>query len=102
MPTVTVEFTHKGTTYTAEGSADFYGPYAECDGAEITDLSPETQDKDVKAEAEEAVRDAAYKAHKARHGAPQGDPNDDYDDRDSHTSGPDYWQDPESGEYRCG
>ena len=103
MPTVTTTFDYEDTTYTVTGSADFCGPYAECEGAMIEEIEPATDDADILADAEQAVQDAAYEAHKARHGAPHGDPNDDYGDYDhGYSSGPDYWQDSDSGEYRCG
>jgi hypothetical protein len=99
MPTITTEFVHESTTYEVTGSADFYGPYAECEGVSIESIDPATEDAYVMDAAEDAIRKAAYEAHRARHGEPQGDPNDDYD---SYSSGPDYWRDRESGEYRCG
>lgn len=87
------------------GWAEFCGPYAECEGSEVISVSPENNDKSFMSRALSAVEDAAYKKYEEAHAGRSR--NDDYDYEDTYTDycssrGGDYWQDPESGEYRCG
>ncbi len=109
MYNVSIEF----NGYTVTGWADLCGPYAECEGSEVTsivkpgytaNLMPIMQDSFIE-EALSAVEAAAYKKHQAAFAGHSRD--DDYDYEDTYTDycssrGGDYWQDPESGEYRCG
>ena len=91
--------------YKVTGWADLCGPYAEIEGSEVTSVAPANNDKGFRERALSAVVSAAYKMHQdafAGHGR-----DDDYDYEDAYTDycssrGGDYWQDPESGEYRCG
>ena len=87
------------------GWADLCGPYAEIEGSEVTSVSPANNDRDFRDRALSAVEAAAYEKHQAAfsgHGREE-----DYEYDDAYTDycssrGGDYWQDPESGEYRCG
>jgi len=103
-----VIFKVNGATYTVYGSAEFYGPYAECDGATIEELSPESNDPEVLSEAQEAIIYAAYDKYRNELDAREDYRNQCYDDHecddypeDDHQVGPDYWWD-EDGEPRCG
>lgn len=114
MPSITVEteFVFKQRNITAYGTATYSGPYHEFDGIsrlsltadgrrlEATEMTPE-----LIAAAEEAVEEEAYciaLSPEDTIDAADGSYYDDSDYYESHTSGPDYWRDPESGEYRCG
>tara|TARA_B110000014_G_C19597241_1_gene316761 strand:+ start:98 stop:394 length:297 start_codon:yes stop_codon:yes gene_type:complete len=95
-----VEISFEG--HTVKGWADLCGPYAEIEGSEVTSVSPPNSDEAFRDRAMDAVVSAAYKMHQeafAGHSHP--DDYDDYDDG-NYQSGPDYWIDRESGEYRCG
>ena len=91
------------------GWADLCGPYAECEGSEVTSVTPANNDKDFRDRALSAVEEAAYKQHQDRfehhYSASDWDAGASswnmYDHPDTQV-GPDYWRDPESGEYRCG
>jgi hypothetical protein len=104
---VSITIVIEDTEYTASGGAEFAGPYAECEGAWIDECDPEPASDDVRGEIEDAIQDAAYEEYEARNSR-RYDDSDDYgdyqDDYDSYCvgRGGDYWQDPESGEYRCG
>ena len=101
MYNVSIDFEgHKVT-----GWAALCGPYAECEGSEVTSVTPANSDKDFRDRALSAVEAAAYEKHQAAFAGHGRD--DDYDYEDTYTDycssrGGDYWQDPESGEYRCG
>ena len=45
------------------GWADLCGPYAECEGSEVTSVTPANNDKDFRDRALSAVEEAAYKQH---------------------------------------
>jgi len=97
-----VEISFEG--HTVKGWADLCGPYAECEGSEVTSVSPPNSDEAFRERAMDAVVSAAYKMHQeafAGHRVPNDDYHDDYDNYCSSRGG-DYWVDPESGEYRCG
>lgn len=99
MATVTIEF--EGHTLT--GGCHFCGPYHESEGAWIEECEPANDDPAFRRDALQAVEEAAYEQFKSRNGSAPGDPNDDWMDYDDgYSSGPDYWRDPDSGEYRCG
>jgi len=97
MYNVAIDFENHRVT----GWADLCGPYAEIEGSEVTSVTPANDNKDFRERAMDAVVSAAFKMHQdafAGHSHP-----DDYDDYgDHHQTGPDYWVDRESGEYRCG
>ncbi len=87
------------------GEANFIGPFHECDWSEIISVEPENTDPRFRDEALSAIEAAAYEKFKSTCSNHSHD--DDYDYPDEHTDycnsrGGDYWQDPESGEYRCG
>jgi|TARA_Y100000310_G_C20638910_1_gene792778 hypothetical protein len=96
MFNVSIEFEGHRVT----GWADLCGPYAEIEGSEITLVSPPNNDEAFLERAMDAIVSDAYEQHKARHGVYRDPDYMDYDDH--HQVGPDYWIDPESGEYRCG
>ena len=85
------------------GWADLCGPYAECEGSEVTSVTPANDDEDFRDRALSAVEAAAYEQHKERFERDYS--ASDWDDQYDHPQtqvGPDYWIDRESGEYRCG
>lgn len=85
------------------GWADLCGPYAECEGSEVTSVIPENTDTDFLSRALEAIEGDAYEQHKERFERDYS--ASDWDDQCDHPQtqvGPDYWIDRESGEYRCG
>ena len=84
------------------GWADLCGPYAECEGSEVTSVTPANDDEEFCERAMDAVVSAAYKMHEDAFAGHRHPDDYDDDDRHSHQSGPDYWIDRESGEYRCG
>tara|TARA_R110002060_G_scaffold20060_1_gene27324 strand:+ start:59 stop:355 length:297 start_codon:yes stop_codon:yes gene_type:complete len=89
--------------HTVEGSCDFCGPHSESGGAVIHSVKPANEDDGFLDVARLEVEQAAASKHLASRVPSHNDYDDymDYDD-DYSSSGPDYWQDPESGEYRCG
>ena len=108
MYRATVTVTVEDTEYTATGTADFAGPYAECEGADIEECDPEPADDDARSDIEDAIQDACYEQYQDAHSEDDYDEDDDWNDYpDEHddycnSRGGDYWYDPESGEPRCG
>lgn len=116
MPSINsrATFDFEGNNYYAEGVCEYVGPYAEFEGVgKLTIWMTPNQSRKVEAPAdalaraaEEALDDEAQDdLYEARYGAHEayGHPDDDYRDYDrGYSSGPDYWVDRESGEYRCG
>ena len=103
MYNVSIDFEgHKVT-----GWADLCGPHAECEGSEVTSVTPANSDKDFRDRALRAVEADALRQHNKAfegHYSPSDyDHRDDYDSYDSYCSGQggDYWIS-EDGEYRCG
>lgn len=115
MPSISTSasFEFNGHTYIAAGSCEYVGPHFEFEGvANLTIINLSTDvhiaepcfrmvrmaedalDNEAQDELREAMNDA-YECY--------GNPDDDYYDYDSgYSSGPDYWVDRESGEWRCG
>lgn len=103
---VIVDIQVHGVVYEVDGSCNFYGPLHECEGAIIENIYPATTDASVLGEAADAIERQAYLMYvdrinendwKRQRRADLG-----YDYDNSGTTGPDYWIDRESGEYRCG
>jgi len=114
MPTIpaTSTFEYFGRKYYATGRCVFSGPHFEFEG--VTDLIILCQrqvvvdpDTDLVRTAEDVLETEATEELMEMltdgFGSPSYsgyDRGDDYDR--NYTSGPDYWTDPESGEWRCG
>ena len=110
MPSISASttFEFNGRTYIATGICEYAGPYFEFEGVanltiinrdnavrieEPCDLMVRMAEDALDHEAQDDLRD--YECY--------GNPDDDYYDYDSgYSSGPDYWVDRESGEWRCG
>jgi hypothetical protein len=102
---VNITVTVKGVEYDVYGSCNFYGPYAESEGAIIEDIYPATDDPAVISEAlisvEQEAGELYMESRTSSTTAHYEDLDNDYDN-DYYSSGPDYWIDRDSGEYRCG
>ena len=115
MPSISASttFEFEGRVYIATGNCEYSGPHFEFEGvanltitnldsavrieepsAEMVRMAEDALDNEAQDDLREAMNDA-YECY--------GNPDDDYYDYDSgYSSGPDYWVDRESGEYRCG
>lgn len=113
MPSIpsSASFEFNGHTYTASGVCEYAGPHFEFEGVanlsivrnrvvveapgdRLVRVAEDALDDEAQDDLREAMNDA-YEVY--------GRPDDDYYDYDSgYSSGPDYWVDRESGEYRCG
>ena len=115
MPSISASttFEFNGRTYITTGICEYAGPYFEFEGvAELTIINrdsavriEEPSDRMVRMAEDALNNEAQDDLNEARHGAYEayGNPDDDYYDYDSgYSSGPDYWVDRESGEWRCG
>jgi len=116
MPSVSssASFEFNGRTYSASGTCEYAGPHFEFQGvANLTIRASWGQSSKVEAPsddlarvAEEALDDEAQdQLREAMNDSYEtyGNSDDDYRDYDlGYSSGPDYWVDRESGEYRCG
>lgn len=106
-----MEVTITHGVYVATGSADFAGPYDECEGAHLkcvtrngTHINMELIDPDLADELCELMLDEAYvQLKEARAERDNYSPHecDDQDDYDPGPSGPDYWQNAD-GEWQLG
>jgi hypothetical protein len=116
MPSVSssASFEFNGHTYSASGTCGYFGPHFEFEGvANLTirrtaggriqgvdhlDALVQAAEEALDDEAQDQLREAMNDAYET-----YGNSDDDYRDYDlGHSSGPDYWVDRESGEYRCG
>lgn len=111
----TSTFEHNGHKYYASGTCHFSGPYREFEGvshliirrnrrvvespsAALVTAAENILEINASDKLEEAENDARAAAHDYDYD--NYDRDDDYDR--NYSSGPDYWVDRESGEWRCG
>ena len=101
------------TTYMVSGQVSIIGPYQEVDYIKIENLEVlgpdgweevDSASEIKKIEAEYILENAAREQFERRRSKESlhVDERDQYEDDHEYSSGPDYWTDPESGEWRCG
>jgi hypothetical protein len=114
MPTIpaSTTFEFNGVVYGASGDCKYAGPHFEFEGVANLSITRfgarvdepgeqlvQVAEDALEVEADEELQELLDSGF----GSPSYDRDDDYYDYDrNYSSGPDYWVDRESGEYRCG